>query len=845
MTQANRDHILEEYKPIVRYLQEQEFHQAEQAVIAKLKHDPLHAQWWVFLGEALLHQGYKEAAAQVFDRAWLLDPDAAWVKSVYTHLATMEDRLPRFDIEALLAWSPVPVTAIITVDQTAANLARTINSLSQAVDAMIVLIIDKKTVVSDQISQLPKVTIKVCDEQLGQLHHRKARSEVIRQAQYDALQDVGTPWVMFVHTGQALWPQDVRRVREAAAIYHRVVQPVVLHTRLLHIDAAGLQKRESGGILCPVSSAYKYLSDATTIERPIRIRLMSGVILNTRKHSHQSKDDALLPPAIRQPLRDMHHTLLDAIHYFEQSAQLQRKYRGHTITDYAISDWKAMASSARAHALLGRIEEANLLSQQAQKLKQGDLDLLAFDPDAEFATDLQADKHHLSLAAAYQPILQALQKGQYMEAEQLCVRMLEQSKLDASCWLLLALSLQMQGEDLAATRVFKRALLLNPYAVWDEPTWQRKLSHSDPEPSSRSDIDQLLQVEQVTVCAVLIVKDEARCIRRCIESIREAVDEIIMLDTGSTDGTLDIVAQFPEVKVYHYEWDHHFANARNAALQYVTSDWVFWLDADEYLHPDDIPLIREAAGLLHQVPEPTAYIIGQINSPLQTSRPIYVTPKMYARHHHLRYWGQIHEQIGRQEGRTAPLRTQALRIRLFHDGYEPSVMQSKQKLIRNITLLKSMLQEEPDDAKLWALLGREKLAAKQYEIALTCLLKAEELALSKKHLTLLAEIQLNLINLYFSQQKIEQAEEMCKRAIRINPQYPDVYYWLGHIHIYRAQQQLNEIYRSLQQVQLKHASGLNSQSPNDRQLALIRHTKHWLEELKKRANWLKENKAKK
>lgn len=85
-----------------------------------------------------------------------------------------------------------------------------------------------------------------------------------------------------------------------------------------------------------------------------------------------------------------------------------------------------------------------------------------------------------------------------------------------------------------------------------------------------------------TLSLSMIVKDEARTIARVIECARPFCDELIVVDTGSTDGTVDILKNLG-VQVYHFAWVDHFAKARNESLSHCTGDWVLWLDADDVI----------------------------------------------------------------------------------------------------------------------------------------------------------------------------------------------------------------------------------------------------------------------
>ncbi|NEQ17165.1 MAG: glycosyltransferase family 2 protein, partial [Moorea sp. SIO3E2] len=77
----------------------------------------------------------------------------------------------------------------------------------------------------------------------------------------------------------------------------------------------------------------------------------------------------------------------------------------------------------------------------------------------------------------------------------------------------------------------------------------------------------------------MIVKDEEESLPQCLSSVKDVVDEMVVLDTGSTDRTIE-VAQSYGARVYQFEWCNDFAAARNQALKYVQGEWVLVLDAD-------------------------------------------------------------------------------------------------------------------------------------------------------------------------------------------------------------------------------------------------------------------------
>ena len=83
-----------------------------------------------------------------------------------------------------------------------------------------------------------------------------------------------------------------------------------------------------------------------------------------------------------------------------------------------------------------------------------------------------------------------------------------------------------------------------------------------------------------TISACIIVKDAEEHLERCLHSLQGVVDEVIIVDTGSSDKTLEIAERF-QARIHHFTWVHDFSAARNESLQHATKDWVLIIDDDE------------------------------------------------------------------------------------------------------------------------------------------------------------------------------------------------------------------------------------------------------------------------
>src|SRR5690625_4398186 len=90
----------------------------------------------------------------------------------------------------------------------------------------------------------------------------------------------------------------------------------------------------------------------------------------------------------------------------------------------------------------------------------------------------------------------------------------------------------------------------------------------------------------VTISLCMIVKNEEEVLERCLRSVKDLVDEINIVDTGSTDNTVDIAKKLTD-RVYHFKWTGKFKDARNESFKKATKDYILYLDADDVLLKED------------------------------------------------------------------------------------------------------------------------------------------------------------------------------------------------------------------------------------------------------------------
>lgn len=217
-----------------------------------------------------------------------------------------------------------------------------------------------------------------------------------------------------------------------------------------------------------------------------------------------------------------------------------------------------------------------------------------------------------------------------------------------------------------------------------------------------------MSAPNVNLSLAMIAKNEARCLARCLRSIRSAVDEIIVTDTGSTDDTVKIAVDFG-AKVSHFNWGNDFAAARNFALEQASGDWILVLDADEHASEALAAEIRSFIAGPPQIGR--LKIVSDFRHGSQTLRSSTFVSRLFPRGS--RFEGRIHEQI------VSPLPRVNLRGELWHDGY----LETK-KSERNIKLLQAELAHEPHNAYLQFQLAVEFTSLGRPQDAFACLQKA-------------------------------------------------------------------------------------------------------------------------
>lgn len=211
--------------------------------------------------------------------------------------------------------------------------------------------------------------------------------------------------------------------------------------------------------------------------------------------------------------------------------------------------------------------------------------------------------------------------------------------------------------------------------------------------------------DDVRLSQCLIVKDEEKNIEQALSWGKGIVYEQIVVDTGSTDRTVEL-AESMGAKVYHFQWIDDFAAAKNFAISKASGDWIAFLDADEYFLPEDTANLMPLLNELNKTPY---HVMLTSWLHLNRSGKIFAGGSQARIFRHipgLQYRNRIHEELALNGmgviGYTVDA-TQELAI--YHTGYATDVAEDKQKGARNARLILMELEDHPDNYEMMGYLA--------------------------------------------------------------------------------------------------------------------------------------------
>jgi tetratricopeptide (TPR) repeat protein len=263
----------------------------------------------------------------------------------------------------------------------------------------------------------------------------------------------------------------------------------------------------------------------------------------------------------------------------------------------------------------------------------------------------------------------------------------------------------------------------------------------------------------------MIVKDEEAALPKCLGSVKDVVDEIIVLDTGSTDKTPDIAKQFG-AEVHHFKWCNDFSAARNDALKYVTGDWVLVLDADESLTQQIVPHIREAIESdLHLLINLVRHEVGAEQSPYS------MVSRLFKNHPDIRfsrpYHALVDDSISAILAKEPDWQVGYLpQVAILHEGYQKNAIAQQNKYAKAQTAMEGFLVNHPDDPYVCSKLGALYVETGKIAQGLELLIKG--VASKQANDEILYELYYHLGIAYTRLQNYKQAMAHYTAAIKLH-----------------------------------------------------------------------------
>lgn len=288
------------------------------------------------------------------------------------------------------------------------------------------------------------------------------------------------------------------------------------------------------------------------------------------------------------------------------------------------------------------------------------------------------------------------------------------------------------------------------------------------------------ELKKLTLC--MIVRNEEERLPQCLKSVRDIVDEIIIVDTGSEDRTKEIALSF-NASVYSYEWNDDFAAARNYGLEKSTGDWVLWLDADEEVDGENVDLLRN-------VLKEDKYWLGSVPiinyyGPLPASynqAHLLAQYRLFRNNSKLRFRNAVHEQLDISELGLTKQSIITLPVNIHHYGYMDHEVEIKGKSERNLRLLEKEKQQEEYDPWIDYHIGSELYRSGELVMAFESVNTSIRRFLEKKSMppSLLYKLKYSILLALGS---YEGAKDGINFAIQLYPDYVDLHFYRGIIYM--------------------------------------------------------------
>jgi glycosyltransferase involved in cell wall biosynthesis len=318
----------------------------------------------------------------------------------------------------------------------------------------------------------------------------------------------------------------------------------------------------------------------------------------------------------------------------------------------------------------GRYEDAILRLQEALRIHPGLYDL------------------HFLLGACYQRL------GRLEDAAREAAIELQAHPDHVLAWSLLGQVWLSQGRITEASAAFQRVQQLEPENREVQFYWSSasEISFSTIPPS---------QWPSISVC--MIVRNEEATLARCLSSLGDLASQLVVVDTGSQDRTVEIARSFG-AEVYHFQWVDDFSAARNESLRHARGEWIFWLDADDELSSQAVAQIKNAVAS-GQADAYVCRVVSRLPNGMEDSVP---HTRIFRNGLGLRFQGRVHESVW-TDVIAKGLKVLDTDIVIVHHGYETDWAVLRKKHERNLAYVEKELERYPDNPGFLCYFGVAKI----------------------------------------------------------------------------------------------------------------------------------------
>lgn len=279
---------------------------------------------------------------------------------------------------------------------------------------------------------------------------------------------------------------------------------------------------------------------------------------------------------------------------------------------------------------------------------------------------------------------------------------------DISVYKNLAFSLKEEKDFSLALSVLNSVYNNNPFDIdlnkkIEEISLEKTENSSLSEDSKYYNLNISSYIKTPTIGLAMIVKNEENFLSNCLDSVENVVDEIVIIDTGSVDKTVEIAKNYG-AKVYYYKWQNDFSLARNESIKYITSDWILIMDADEYLDKNSKKNIKSL--LLKASSDIDGYLVKIVNYSKKDNDTEFIEhfySRILRNQKGLHFHNMIHEQPSIYN---KDLKLMFSEVIIHHQGYIEDIFYDRNKNQRNLEIIENAIKQYPDKHDNYYYLGQ-------------------------------------------------------------------------------------------------------------------------------------------